>query len=530
MQRALRFFPLLALGVFCVLTMPRLNLPGPYEDEVAMTVPAVHLLTGKPNGPFGPYENWKIGDRYIALLSQDYLSCLKCYAYTPAFYVNGINLKSARLTGIVIAGLALVIGFFFLRRLAGQLPAILGTVLLTTDLSYVFHNRHDWGPVSLMFLFKLSALYFFLAWWRTNRWLYFSLGSVCLGLGILDKANFAWFLFAGSLAFLLTCGLAWRRWRIGHVMILIVCLLAGSYFYIDRNFYSQGRMISMLKGNSEGFEKFRPGALYERTRYHFGLLNMTLDGRVFYGFSTSKDLPNRSLLPWLFGISIPLWLILVRGRPARFLFFLNLFTFVALVLTPEAGGSHHTMAIYPFPHYFIAVVLVQVRDRLALTRTRRMVATGVVAAAIATVSLSSLVGIKMHYSAYAAGQVDPRWTAQVYALVDYLQAHKDRPTHLFDWGMRHNVLFLTKGEIELGEPYWSVLLDPDYPAQFEKTFPEPRALYVLHTEKATVMKEARDWFMAHAKPKLEAGLLREQGIGDGSKFVAYETVSPAESK
>ncbi len=530
MKKALNFFPIIGLALFWALSTPHLNLPGPYEDEVAMTIPAIHLLTGKPDGPFGPYQNWKIGDRYIALLSQDYLSCLKCYAYVPAFYVLGINLDSARLTGIFIGGLALVIGFFFLKRLAGTLSAVIGTTLLAADPSYLFHNRHDWGPVSLMFLFKLSALYFFVSWWKTRRWLHFVLGCACLGLGMLDKANFAWFIFAGAMAFVLTCGLAWRRWNIAHVLILIVFLLAGSYFYIDRNFFSQGRMISMLKGNSQGWEKFQPSALYERSRYHLNLLNITLNGKVFYGFTTGRDLPSPSLFGWLAWLCVPVWILFGRGRPAAFLFFLNVFTFVALVLTPEAGGSHHTMAIYPFPHYFAAIVLAQLYGRVASTRNRRYAAAAVTTVVLAVVVVSNLRAINAHYSAYLRHEIDSRWTDQTYVLVDFLRGHKNQPTHLYDWGMRHSVLFLTKGEIELGEPYWSVLQDPDFPAQFDKKFPEPRALYVLHTEKATEMKEPRNWFMERAKPKLAAGLLREETIGDGSTFVVYETVAHQESR
>jgi len=530
MRKALNFFPLLALAAFWALSTPHLNLPGPYEDEVAMTVPAIHLLTGKPDGPFGPHQNWKIGDRYIALLSQDYLSCLKCYAFVPAFYLRGINLDSVRLTGIFIGGLALVIGFFFLKRLAGLLAAIIGTTLLATDPSYLFHNRHDWGPVSLMFLFKLGALYFFVTWWKTKRMVYFVLGCACVGFGMLDKANFAWFIFAGALAFLVTCGLAWRRWKILHVLVLILFVFAGSYFYIDRNFFSQGRMLSMMKGNSQGWEKFQPTALYKRSQYHLQLFDITLNGKVFYGFTTGRDLPSPSLFPWLAWLAVPLWILFGKGRPAAFLFFLNIFTFVALVLTPEAGGSHHMMAIYPFPHYFAAIVLTQLNTRFASTSKRAYAAATLLTAVITIVAVSNLRTISAHYSAYTKHQLDTRWTDQTYALVDFLRRHKDRPTHLYDWGMRHNVLFLTKGEIELGEPYWSVLQDPDFPAQFDKKFPEPRALYVLHTLKATTMVEPREWFVERAKPKLAAGLLKEQPIGDGSIFEVFKTVTPEEKK
>jgi len=225
-----------------------------------------------------------------------------------------------------------------------------------------------------------------------------------------------------------------------------------------------------------------------------------------------------------------MWILFGKGRPAAFLFFLNVFTFVALVLTPEAGGSHHMMAIYPFPHYFAAAVLAQLSARFASTRNRRFTAAAVMTVAIAVVIVSNLRTVHAHYSAYLNHQINSRWTDQTYALVEYLRDHKDHPTHLYDWGMRHSVLFLTRGEIELGEPYWSVLQDPDFPAQFDKKFPEPRALYVLHTQEATTMKAPRDWFMERAKPKLAEGLLREQAIGDGSTFVVYETVRHEERK
>ena len=530
MLRVFRIFPILALAVFWTLSTRHLDLPGPYEDEVLLTIPAIHLITGKPDGPFGLHKNWKIGGRYIALLNQDYLTYLKSYTFIPAFLLNGINLKSVRLTGIVIAGVALLFGFYFMKGFAGLFPAVIGTVLLMTDLSYIFHNRHDWGPVSLMFLFKLSALYFLLKWWRTDRWMYFVVGTACLGLGVLDKANFAWFLFAGFLAFVLTCGLPRDRWRAKHVVILVIFMLAGSFFYIDRNVFSRGRLFTLMKGDTKGWEKFEPGALYQRARYHINLLNNTLDGRVFYRFSTGQELPTPSLFPWLFWLSVPFWVLFGRGRPAKFMFLLNVFTFVAFVLTPQAGGSHHTMAIYPFPHYFAAIVLSQLHERFGRTPRRLLVASGVVTVIIVAVSVSNLYGINIHYAAYQAGKTSKRWTEQIYPLVDYLRANKDRPAHVYDWGIRHNVLFLTEGEIELGEPYWSAMFDPDFEARFERTFPEPGVSYVLHTEEATFMGVARDWFMARAKPKLEAGELRERLIGDGSQFVVYETVSLPRSK
>ncbi|MFB3906178.1 MAG: ArnT family glycosyltransferase [Acidobacteriota bacterium] len=517
--------PVLAPVVLTCLSLPWLTLPGPYEDEVLLSIPAVHLLTGKPPGPFGSYENWRIAGRYIAILNRDYLSYLKGYTLIPAFCLNGISVPSMRMTSVVIGVLALLAGYFFLRRLAGFLPAVLGTVLVATDASYIFHNRHDWGPVALMFLFKLGALYFFTSWWKTNRKSHFLLGSACLGLGMLDKANFAWFLFAAASSFVLTRGRQWRRWKIRYLAVLSAFLLLGSYFYINHNLFSKGQMLSMMRGSEQGWDKFAPAEIYRRAEYHLNLLQDTLAGRVFYYFTTSRQLETASWLPWLFWLSIPVWLVLPKRAPASFLLLLNLFTFVVIALTPAADGSHHTMAIYPFPQYFSALVLSQLYGSLA-ARGRRigLSAAGLVAFTVAAVVASNLVAIKAHYDAYRAGLTNWAWSTDTYQLVDYLQRRNHPLVHALDWGIGHNVLLLGKGAIDVREPFWPAMFDLQFPARFEETFPEPDAVYVLHSEAATTMKAPRDWFLKLARSKVQAGLLRECEIGDRKIFLVFESL------
>lgn len=523
MKRRRHLFFALFLGtLFLGVSVPSLHLPGPYEDEVSLTIPAIHLLSGHPPGPFGVYPNLRLGDTFLPVLSQDYLSFLKSYVLAPFFLLGGINLETLRGATLLLGAASLAVGFLFLCRFAGARAALLGSLLLALDPSFLFHNRHDWGPVSLMFLLKLSSLYFFARWWTDQRMRDFWIASLCLGLGIFDKVNFAWFVAAAAPAFLVLWPGALRWLQFRHFAILSAFLLLGSFVYIDRNLFSEGRVLSMMRGYSEGLDAFALSRLQERAAYHLALAHSTLRGEIFFWFSTASSLSIGSLFPWLFLLSLLLWAAKDRTRKALFFLLLAAGIAACLVLTPEAGGSHHTLMLYPFPHYFVAVVLAQVLWTSTGSRWARWRQRGVWML-LAAVLASNFWVIGEHYRAYRSGRTSWKWSQDIYQLENYLWERRDRPIYLLDWGIRHNLLFLTRGRLDLPEPYWGLLLDPDFREQFEGRFPEPGALYVLHGPESTEFHAPRDRFLEMVETRPEA-VKAVQAIpaGPHPTFLVYE--------
>jgi hypothetical protein len=100
--------------------------------------------------------------------------------------------------------LAMLLTYVWAKRLLGVWPAALGVVLLATDITYLYFCRMDFGPNVQMFLMKAAALERLTAWWRSGRASALCLAGLFLGLGVWDKVNFIWIVFAiGGAAFLL---------------------------------------------------------------------------------------------------------------------------------------------------------------------------------------------------------------------------------------------------------------------------------------------------------------------------------------
>ena len=130
-----------------------------------------------------------------------YLGALKTWFYKGVFLFAPPRPIVLRLPMLLFAAASLWLFFELLDRTIGRRAAWIGTLLLATDTSYLLLNTADYGPVTLQFVFKLAALVLLVRFHQngTTRsdlaWAFF-----LFGLGMWDKAIFAWVLFGLAIA------------------------------------------------------------------------------------------------------------------------------------------------------------------------------------------------------------------------------------------------------------------------------------------------------------------------------------------
>jgi len=82
------------------------------------------------------------------------------------------------------------------------------------------------------------------------------------------------------------------------------------------------------------------------------------------------------------------------------------------------------------------------------------------------------------------------YTEAIYQLAPYLE-EKEAPTVAMDWGIRNNVLFLTRGRVDPREVFgFERLEEPDIGFR-ERLLPhlaDPRTLYIFHSPEETIFE------------------------------------------
>jgi len=149
------FWIALALALYLIFSLTFLQLPGLQYDEVNF----VNAALGNENGLFVAWSA-KIFGRKLPLMIMEYIGALKSGLYVPIFKIFGTSAITARLPVVGIGLITLLFSYVLFRRMFDRRIAIVGLLLFATDPTFIFANKLDWGPVSLMLVLELSSLCF----------------------------------------------------------------------------------------------------------------------------------------------------------------------------------------------------------------------------------------------------------------------------------------------------------------------------------------------------------------------------------
>ena len=427
-----------------------------------------------------PWYSWKFADVELPIMLISYLGALKAWFYNGLFLFVPPRPIVMRLPMLLFAAVSLWLFFELLDRTIGRRAAWIGTLLLATDTSYLLLNTADYGPVTLQFLFKLGALVLLVRFHKRGlkqdlAWAFF-----LLGLGLWDKAVFAWVLFGLAVA---AAGVFPREIRKhlnpANLGVASLAMIAGALPLV---IYNIDRPLETLRSNA----RVEQAAVLGKA----ALLQTTMDGSVMFGFLTSREPGPQPGQPnhWYQSLSIAasrltlhprhnamliaataaaLALIWLWRTPARKPILFGLIacfaTWLPMVLTSGAGAAaQHVILLWPFHLIAIAAVLARVPAAPAALVT-------------ALLCGSNLAVTNQYYADLIVNGPAIRWTDAMDPLQRYLADLHARKIVAADWGFLETMNLLSEGELPMS------YADSANEQGLQALLRDPANVFVAHT-------------------------------------------------
>lgn len=488
------------LLVYLLLALAYLDRPGLQYDEALQAPAALRLLHPELPKEISGASTVGVAGRDWPVMTNAYIGAPKSYLLAGSFLLVGPGVLGLRLVGIGFGAAAILLTYLFARRSLGTFAALVAAGALATDPTFVLMTRADWGPVALATFFRCAALYAWLRWLRRREPAALIAGGLALGLGLYDKANFAWFVTALAIVGPVAMLAARVRPTARELRLACGAFFAGSFpFWIWNVARGWPTLRVAVEGNLPRLPSAPPwSALLDALPSRLDLLGMLLAGRGLdeYMFGASVE-------PWLdrpdFGswadpstLLVPI-LVLSAGlvglcaalpgcRPVRWgrLLFPAAMTGLVLVQmlgTPLALWLHHLVFIYPQPQLFVGAAL---GEAVATARAgpRPIVAATAGLLGLALVGSNLLMMQRYHRLMADSGGLG-NWSPAIYTLAEVLRSeYADRTVQVLDWGTSHQVLVLTGGQVTARE-LWLGLGASDGVATARGALNDPRNVFVL---------------------------------------------------
>ncbi len=481
------------LSLYLALATYKIHLPGLYGDEMLFVGPAAGER---------PYLKF-CG---LPLLTFPYIGALKAWIYTPIFKLFGLSAVSIRLPAILISCGTLAFGYLLLRRILTPRWAIAFTLACAAHPGFILLTRVDLGPIALMLFFKALCLYLLVRWLETPRFFSWSLAGViaACALGFFDKFNFIWFVVALVFSTLAVYGTEiFRKVRsvpVRRLVPIAIALVAVGLLTLwiifpllqkpnIRAFSGRVSHIwriyeSTTTGGATAYLWFQsPPAVPSWTGW--AVLSITavflLLTLVAYGCRADA---NKNVDGWR--LRFCLWCLLMFG-----------IIFIEMVLTPQAGGPHHTIMLFPFD--LLAGFSAAFLFANAFSKKRQPIILLLDGCVLLCLVASNLRSLEVHFSKFAdMSSFRGRWSPHVELLARYLDKTADEVDSIFtiDWGIGFQLTALCRPDIgRKVRDVWPTFRDwsadkPDASAQIVRVFPPGReALYVSFVAEESVFPQ-----------------------------------------
>jgi 4-amino-4-deoxy-L-arabinose transferase-like glycosyltransferase len=134
-----------AVALHLFFSLVYLDLPGLQYDELLF----VNAAMGNVDGTFVAWQVQILGKK-LPIMLMEYIGALKALLYAPIFKLFGMSPATVCLPVILIGLITLLVTYAFVQRIFGRWVAVITLLLLATDPTFIFSNKLDWGPVSLM--------------------------------------------------------------------------------------------------------------------------------------------------------------------------------------------------------------------------------------------------------------------------------------------------------------------------------------------------------------------------------------------
>ena len=517
-----------AVCVFVFLAAYRIELPGPYYDELYF----VNAAVGAPDNTF---IHMRLGT--LPFLQSPYMGALKAWGYAPIFRLFGVSALTMRLPAILLGALTLLIFYRAMRDRIGHAWAAIVVWIMAVDPANLFPSRLDWGPTVLTHFFQAAILALWFSYRdKPTRWK-IVLICVCAGLGFFDRFNFVWLLSAfaigiclcypDSLQNLWASTPRFTRW----VAIILALLALGIMLYL----------ILPLLLNVPHPSRALTTNLQLKWR---GLIDALSGAAVAYFIFESAV----GIIPFA-----SYWLIVVAGflalaclfapmsnalarenrKNGLFCFIIAFLIFVQIVITPQAGGPHHYLMVFPWPLLAFAFLGKSVYTQLATRNLWHLgsLLFGSAAACLFVVNVHNSAVFLSHFRTNP--YYNHRWSPEIYSLSHYINKHgfEAKSIVCIDWGLQTQLQALAPEKLRSRmHDYWPAFIELGEQDQDKQTatlnyfFPEGKTLVITFAASKETFPETRRNFLAALAnhPDLKSRLLKEFWYAGEKIYEVYE--------
>lgn len=415
--------------VFVALGCSVLPYPGVQTDEALFGAALFQQGSG--------VDKFRAFGHDVPTMAMNYLGALKTWLYAPVFALWAPSAWSIRLPMVLLGAGTILLFARLMERLYGRQAAWVAVALLATDTSLVLTTTFDWGPVAIQhFLFVLAA------WWlvrfaEEDRWWLLALAAFALGLALWNKAVFAWTLMGcGAALLVLFPLLIWRRVTLRNLLVAVVFFAGGASMLIRYNVRHQGDTWKSTARMSL--------ANISDKQIH---VRAMLEGSSLLGFMVDEDnyLTTRfTVMPCVFAAAAAAALLL-RRRALVFPLLAALLTWLAMAVTKDGGGSiHHTVLLYPLPHWLAAAAAG------AFPAGRRWTGAVLLCAALLAIDNMRVVLVHRDDGQRLGGGRD--WSEAIYPLVERVRQRQPAQIRMYDWGIQDNLILLSSRSLPISYP------------------------------------------------------------------------------
>jgi hypothetical protein len=513
---------------FVFLAAYRIELPGLYYDELDF----VNAALGAPNNTF---IHMRLGP--LPLLLGPYEGALKAWGYYPIFRLFGVSPLTIRLPAILLGAATLLIFYQLMRAKLGAVWAAIALWIMAVDPANVFPSRLDWGPTVLTHLFQAAILALWFSYRDEPKLWKPPLIFICFVLGFFARFNFIWLVSASVIGISLCYpdslkGLWISLPRFARWMAVILLLVAsGVTLYLVLPLLLYFNHPTGIPTNSLQVKSY-------------GLLR-TLSGQAVAWF-IFRD--ARGIISY-----VPFWLIVVGGflalatlfvpmsnaearenrKNGLFCFLIGFLIFLQIIITPQAGGPHHYLMIFPWPFLAFAFLARCLYDHFRTKELSQVAALPLVAAAacIFFVNIHNTMSYLSHFRS------DPHYTAQwspeIYSLSRYINQHGFEAQAIIsvDWGLHNQLHALASKKLRkrMRNP-WPTFRRLTQKNEAERTailhsfFPEGKVFALTFAASKETFPETRRNFLAllASHPEVQSRLAKDFWSGDEKIYELYE--------
>jgi hypothetical protein len=442
--------------LFCVLfiavAVPWIDKPGMQTDEV--------LFAGGIYPPFDERFTVRIFDQEIPIMVMSYVGALKARVWELIFEVWPPSPASVRIPAVLLGALSIWWTYLLMARTLGRRAGLVGVALLSTDPVYILYSRWDHGPVVIQRLCLTGAMLALIRFDRERRVAWLAAGFFALGLGLWEKAVFAWLVsglgIAGLILFrrriwtalsLRNLGIAAAAFALGALPLIVYNVrsgmgtVGGSLAWSTDDFAGKARL---LRGTLEG------GALLGSVMREEwdGPLNepSTRAGRATVWIALQAGLPRRTLMGYLAIASllfVPFIWRTPAGTAALFVLICGGVAWFQMVFVKGAGGgAHHTILLWPLPTIGIAAVLTAVSRRVTFGQV-------LLIATVAVACAANLLMLSTYYTNLLRNGGTPSWTDAMYPALRAIHRMDKAAVCTVDWGFTDTVRLFERGRIPI---------------------------------------------------------------------------------